>query len=170
MQTMTTDDKARFLQQSFVPLLLSIPYTTAPQWGKMNLQQMIEHFADAVRMSNGRLPAPRILTAPENMERMRSFLFSDLPFKENTANPLMPETPAPVRFTDLDDALGELQLQLNHFFAVFAVNTALETLNPFFGPLDYAGNVQLLYKHAVHHLRQFGVAVESKSNPVATGA
>lgn len=156
---MTIDAKARFLQESFVPFLLTIPSTTEPRWGKMNLQQMIEHFADAVRMSSGLLPAPRLLTPPENMGRMLEFLFSEKPFKENTANPMMPETPAPVRFADVEDALGELQEQLDHFFAIFDANTALETLNPFFGPLDYAGNVQLLYKHAQHHLRQFGVEI-----------
>ena len=32
----------------------------------------------------------------------------------------------------------------------------LESLNPIFGELDFNGNVQLLYKHALHHLRQFG--------------
>lgn len=156
---MPIEQKARFLREAFVPLLQSIPATTGPKWGKMNLQQMIEHFGDAVRMSSGRLAAPRQLTPQENLPRMRDFLFSDKPFKENTANPLMPETPAPVRFSSPDAALNELASQLDYFFTVFDASPALETLNPFFGMLDYNGNVQLLHKHAVHHLRQFGIEV-----------
>ena len=156
---MPIDHKARFLHEAFVPLLQTIPSTTAPLWGKMNLQQMIEHFGDAVRMSSGRLPAPRLLTPEESLPKMQAFMFSDKPFKENTANPLMPETPAPVRFISIEAAINELDAQLDHFFAVFKANPSFSTLNPFFGVLDYEGNVQLLYKHAVHHLRQFGVEV-----------
>jgi hypothetical protein len=154
---MPAEQKARLLRKALVPLLQSIPSTTAPRWGKMNLQQMIEHLGDAVRMSSGRLPAPRLLTPVENLPRMRDFLFSDKPFKENTPNPLLPDTPAPVRFSTFDAALDELELQLDYFFTVFDANPALETLNPFFGLLDFEGNVQLLHKHAAHHLRQFGV-------------
>jgi hypothetical protein len=33
----------------------------------------------------------------------------------------------------------------------------LTTRNPFFGDLNFAENVHLLHKHALHHLRQFGV-------------
>jgi hypothetical protein len=33
------------------------------------------------------------------------------------------------------------------------------TRNPIFGDLNYEQNVRLLYKHALHHLRQFGLTV-----------
>jgi hypothetical protein len=155
---MTTAEKAYFLKERFVPLLRSIPAHTPPQWGKMNLQQMVEHFGDAVKMSNGRLPAPRIFTEEANLPKMQAFLMSDKPFKENTPNPLMPEAPAPVRYSSFDAALSELKEQLEHFFATFAATPKLTTLNPFFGVLDYDMNVQLLYKHALHHLRQFGIS------------
>jgi hypothetical protein len=84
---MPAEQKARLLREAFVPLLQSIPATTAPRWGKMNLQQMIAHFGDAVRMSSGRLPAQRLLTPAENLPRMRDFLFGDKPFKENCKYP-----------------------------------------------------------------------------------
>jgi hypothetical protein len=151
--------KILFLQRQFIPLLRSIPHHTPPNWGKMNLQQMIEHFGDAVRMSSGRLPAPRLFTPEADLPRMQAFLASDKPFRENIPNPLMPESPAPPRFQNIDEAIDKLEVQLEHFFAVFAANPQLTTLNPFFGNLDYEGNVHLLYKHAVHHLRQFGVEV-----------
>jgi hypothetical protein len=44
-----------------------------------------------------------------------------------------------------------------YFFEVFEKDTALVTRNPFFGDLNFEQNVQLLYKHSLHHLRQFGV-------------
>ena len=46
---------------------------------------------------------------------------------------------------------------MNHFFAIFEENHQMTTLHPYFGQLDFDMNVQALYKHALHHLRQFGV-------------
>jgi hypothetical protein len=63
-------------------------------------------------------------------------------------------------FQSYEAAVSELKAQLEHFFASFAANPKLTTLNPFFGVLDYDMNVQLLHKHALHHLRQFGVEVQ----------
>ncbi len=79
------------------------------------------------------------------------------PFKENTKNPLLGETPLPLRKPTLQAAIDTLQEELNYFFSVFENNPALTTRNPIFGELDYAQHVQLLHKHALHHLRQFGL-------------
>ncbi len=150
--------KEQFLQKRFVPLLRELPSDTPPQWGKMTLQQMIEHFVDAVRVASGKLNVP-VVTLEEHLPKMHDFIRSDKPFRENTKNPIMPEVPAPVRQPTIHKALDKLQAELDYFFEVFAANQQLTTTNPIFGELDYNLNVQLLYKHAVHHLRQFGVAV-----------
>ena len=87
---------------------------------------------------------------------MRDWIMSDKPFRENTANPLMPEVPAPVRNPSVEDALRELDTEMKYFFTVFEQNNLNTTRNPFFGDLNFEQNVQLLYKHALHHLKQFG--------------
>ena len=152
-------DKEQFLKKSFVSLLQQIPSDRPPVWGKMSLQQMIEHFTDAVRTASGKLVTNTVFTKEENLPKMQAFLKSDKPFRENTPNPLMPEVPAPVRHASMGAATTELQGELDYFFDVFLANPQMYTTNPFFGNLDYDMNVQLLYKHAVHHLRQFGVEV-----------
>lgn len=58
------------------------------------------------------------------------------------------------------DALNALQAALDFFFETFYANSQFVTRNPFFGMLDFDRNVQLLYKHALHHLRQFGVEIK----------
>jgi hypothetical protein len=124
----------------------------------MSVQQMIEHYAgDAVRNASGRLKIDHIMTPPENLGRMREFMMSNKPFKENTKNPLMHEEPAPLRYKTVQAAIGALQQELIYFFEAFEKNPDLVTRNPFFGDLNFEQNVQLLYKHALHHLRQFGV-------------
>jgi len=153
--------KAEFLRSRFIPLLQQIPTDTKAAWGKMTLQQMVEHFADSVRIASGKTAHTDILTPFEHLDKMRNFLESDKPFKENTKNALMPEVPAPVRNPSKDDAIKELKKELEYFFTVFEKNKLQVTRNPFFGDLNYEQNTQLLYKHALHHLKQYGVEVQA---------
>jgi hypothetical protein len=151
-------EKENFLRTKLVTYLQRLNPDTKPLWGKMNVQQMIEHYAgDAVRNANGRLKIDKMVTPPENLNRMREFMLSDKPFKENTKNPLMSEEPAPLRYKTVQAAIGALQQELIYFFEAFEKDPKLVTRNPFFGDLTFEQNVQLLYKHALHHLRQFGV-------------
>lgn len=159
---MTIEEKAQFLQRQFVPRLQQLPTETKAAWGKMTVQQMIEHFADSVRIASGKVMHNDILTPDEQLEKMRGFLESEKPFRENTRNPLMPEVPAPVRNPSKEEAVKELKEEIGFFFAVFKENNLLITRNPFFGDLNFEQNIQLLYKHAQHHLRQFSPAASGK--------
>lgn len=153
-----TIEKENFLRTKLVPLLQRIDPSTPPRWGKMSFHQMVEHFGgDAVRTASGRLKFDTIVTAPEKLRSMREFMLSDKPFRENTRNPLMNEVPAPPRYKTVQAAIGALQMELILFFEAFKENPQLVTRNPFFGDLDFEQNVQLLHKHALHHLKQFGV-------------
>jgi hypothetical protein len=156
---MTIDEKAQFLRKQFVPFLKGLPTETRAAWGLMTVQQMIEHFTDSVRIASGKAVHTDVLTLPEHLDKMRNFLESDKPFRENTKNALMPEVPAPVRNPSRSEAIKELNEEIEFFFAVFKKNNLQVTRNPFFGDLNYEQNIQLLYKHALHHLRQFGVTV-----------
>ena len=151
-------EKENFLRTRLVTYLQRLDPATPPRWGKMNVQQMIEHYAgDAVRNANGRLKIDTIMTTPDHLTRLREFMMSDKPFKENTKNPLMEEDPVPLRYKTIQAAIGALQQELIYFFEAFEKTPELITRNPFFGDLNFEQNVQLLYKHALHHLRQFGV-------------
>ena len=151
-------EKENFLRTKLVIYLQQLDPATPPRWGKMNVQQMIEHFAgDAMRNASGRLKIDTILTPPENLERMREFMMSEKPFRENTMNPLLGEEPAPPRYKTVQAAIGALQEEIIYFFEAYEKDHRLIIRNPFFGDLNFEQNVQLLYKHALHHLRQFGV-------------
>ena len=151
-------EKENFLRTKFVAHLQQIPADKKPAWGKMNVQQMVEHFSgDALRCASGKLIFKEIILPDGQLEKMRAFMLSEKPFRENTKNPLMTEDPAPMRHQTLQAAIGELQEELITFFQVFEKDSQLITRNPFFGDLNFEENVQLLYKHALHHLKQFGV-------------
>ena len=154
-------EKENFLRTRLVSYLQRLDPATPPRWGKMNVQQMIEHYSgDAVRNASGRLKIDTILTPPERLQQMRDFMMSEKPFQENTRNPLMPEEPGPLNFKTIQAAIGALQQELIYFFEAYEKQPGLVIRNPFFGDLDFEQNVQLLYKHAIHHLKQFGVDVD----------
>ena len=148
--------KADFLRSEYITLLQQLPESTPHNWGKMDVRQMIEHMADYVRIANGKTPMA-VVTPEENIVRMQAFLQSEKPFKENTPNALMAEEPPPYRLSSKEAAIEELKSEIEDFFAVFAGNDGLKIANPFFGHLNYEMQVQLLHKHATHHLRQCGV-------------
>jgi hypothetical protein len=151
-------EKENFLRTKLVRYLQQLSPSISPLWGKMNVQQMVEHFTeDAVRVASGRKKFDTIVTPSDKLQRMRDFMMSDKPFKENTKNPLLGEDPASVRFKTVQAAIGALHEELIYFFEVFEKNPGLTTRNPLFGDLSFEQNVQLLHKHAIHHLRQFGV-------------
>ena len=154
----TIEEKADFLRNDYLPMLRALPASTPRLWGKLSQQGVVEHMADAVRMANGHDLYDCDLTEA-HIEKMHDFIRSEKPFRENTVNALLPAEPLPLRWDTKEEALEELQNEMNAFFDLFADDHARLVTNPFFGDLDYELWVRLLYKHAGHHLRQFGMDV-----------
>lgn len=151
-----TSEKAEFLRNKFVPLLATIPESRERAWGKMGLQQMIEHMSDAFREGSGKVTR-ELHTPPEHLSKMQEFLMSEKPFRENTPNKLMPDEPPMPKHKSIEGSLEDLKQEISDFFHVFAKEPSKKITNPFFGDLTYEQWVQLLHKHSLHHLRQFGV-------------
>ena len=151
-------EKEKFLRTKFISLLQQLELDTKPHWGKMNMQQMIEHFTDVMMVASGKIKLP-VVTPEDKLPRFREFMMSEKPFKENTRSPVLGEEPAPLKKHTKEAAIGKLKEELIHFFENFEKNSGLITSNPVFGPLNFEENIQLLYKHALHHLKQFGVQV-----------
>lgn len=148
-------NKLDFLQHRFVTIIASLPPDTTPRWGKMNLQQMVEHMTDSIQIATEKIK-PNYHQTTEVTEKMKSFMMSEKPFRENTPNPLMSETPLPTRFDKLQDSLDELQAEIDLFAKHFQDDQQKMVKNPFFGELTGTEWTHLLHKHAMHHLSQFG--------------
>lgn len=153
-------EKENFLRNKFIGCLQRLDATTKPLWGKMNVQQMIEHFIEVVMVANGKIKM-NIVTPADKLPRYREFMMSETPFKENTKSPVLPEEPSPLKYATKQAAIGVLHEELIDFFEVFDKNPSMRTTHPAFGALDLAENVQIMHKHAVHHLKQFGVELYS---------
>lgn len=145
-----------FITVTFFEKLSAVSADTPPAWGRMNLQQMVEHLTDSIRYANGKDIQTEIVTPSERLPAVRDFLYSEKEFRPNTRNAKMGEEPAPVRHPDLSAAIRELQEDVAAYVARFSPDQAHTERNPFFGDLDFDGWNRLLYKHFLHHLRQFG--------------
>ena len=153
------DKKAYFLRNDLVRLISQIEPATERKWGKMNATQMVEHMSDALRQASGKVKY-ELVTPKQYIPKMQAFLMSEKPFKENTENSLLPDEPEPAKHNNITDAHNELRDEISNFFLVFDNNPNTIITNPFFGELNYEMWVQLLHKHAWHHLNQFGVESE----------
>jgi len=151
-------EKENFIRTKLVSLLQKLKNDEPARWGKMNVQQMIEHFTDVMMVASGKIKLP-IVTPADKLPRLREFMFSEKPFKENTKSPVLAEEPAPLKKHTKEASIGKLQEELIHFFEAFEKYPGLTTINPVFGELDFDANIQLLYKHALHHLKQFGIVI-----------
>lgn len=150
-----TDPKIAFLQNDIIPLLYKLDPLQKGKWGKMDGQQMVEHLRDICKVASGKIVLPLVNTDPEKLAQARSFLMSELPFRENTKVPVMPEEPRPHKYSSLEVAISKTEEELKEIFTVYTSNPSLVLMHPIFGELNYAEQVQYLDKHFRHHLRQF---------------
>jgi hypothetical protein len=148
--------KLSFLLNEYPLLLRKIDPLSKGHWGKMNVQQMIEHMTDSVREANGK--QLRTLVTPEDrLPKMKEFLMSEKEFRPETKNALMGDDPAPVNKASVKEAIDELEIELGDFVNRFKNDNESRITNPFFGELNFEEWIQLLHKHAIHHLKQFGI-------------
>lgn len=129
---------------------------TAPKWGILTPQHMVEHLVSSWRISNGKAQAPCI-TPEERLSALRQFLFSDKPFQKNIKNPILPEGLTPLRKKNLEEANQQLVNEIRDFFAYFEEHPNSKPIHPIFGELDKEGWLLFQEKHIKHHFEQFGL-------------
>jgi hypothetical protein len=152
-----TQERLSFLQHQFIPILKASNPTTPPKWGKMSFQHMVEHMVLTFKNANGKMKIDEMKTPPEKIQAFQDFIMSDKEFRENTKSPSFPEDPLPLHFATAEEGINKLEKEINDFVKVFEANPGMTTRNPVFGDLNFELAVNLLYKHSIHHLKQFGL-------------
>lgn len=151
------NNKLDFIHNKLVPILNNLPAGQAGNWGKMNAQQMVEHLANFFKVSTNKINFP-LVTPAEHLPKYKAFLLSDKVFRENTKAPVLPDEPFDVTHAAMQDAIDELQEEINAFVSFFTTaDGSTTTQHPVFGDLNFEEWVLLHYKHVTHHAGQFGL-------------
>ena len=146
--------KEKFIRKDFIAMLHTLSASQKGLWGVMNAQEMVEHMSYSFRMANGK-EKYELITPAENVERMQAFVMSDREFKPNTKNVLLPEIAVAAQKANMEDSIQEFKNEVEDFFAYFKNHPQAVLMNPFFGELNFEGWMALLYKHCLHHAKQF---------------
>jgi hypothetical protein len=125
-------------------------------WGRMNVNQMLCHVTDQIRMAIGEKKT-KFVGNPILKTIVKWLVLGGLPIpkgKVPTADELNQEKNGtqPVGF--LDD-LNQLIKIINEFENKYPKSSTI--VHPAFGPFSMGQWGRLIYLHLDHHLRQFGV-------------
>ncbi len=151
-------DYRKILDQDFIDLLKILPPSTAPLWGSMNAQQMVEHLALVVNISNGRFPQTPTADPEKLAYRRTRFFEKDVPMPRNFQPPFIAPNPVPLRYENMLAAIQKLQNSLALFHVYFIENQT--AIHPFFGAMNYDEWLQFHFRHFRHHFTQFGLLPE----------
>jgi hypothetical protein len=123
----------------------------APLWGRMSAPQMIAHLTQAVLMATGELPVADRKT-PLRFPPLKQFAVYLMPFPRGlpTAPELLARRPAGDWAREVAELRGAVERFVSHG------RTASWARHPAFGALSAHAWGVLTYRHADHHLRQFG--------------
>lgn len=125
-----------------------------PQWGKMDVAQMVKHCQMPLLIANGKMKSLKKIGILKKMafKLFKPLMYNDKAFPKNLSGPK--------EFTVTDPQVFELErdqliIAINEFH-----NKALNMhwpKHPYFGNLTTGQSGKMQYKHLDHHLRQFGV-------------
>lgn len=122
-----------------------------PQWGKMNVAQMLAHLQMPIGNALGIYTLPRTLLGRIVGPLVKRGMYSEKPFKRNS-----PTDPSFVMTGHEKNFEKEKQGMIT-IVNDFKEENIKNEIHPFFGTLTKEQWSKAMYKHIDHHLRQFGV-------------
>ncbi|QHS55641.1 hypothetical protein GWR56_08855 [Mucilaginibacter sp. 14171R-50] len=134
-------------------LLVTLDAGTAPLWGNMNPQQMIEHLIDQVQYTNGtKIPTCDVSPRQAAAAKQRG-IYTDEPIPRNV---ILGKLPDSLLYPDMQAAIDQLMAELESFDRFFK-EPGITVLHGGFGPMNYTEWLIWHHKHFTHHLTQFGL-------------
>jgi hypothetical protein len=140
-------------RQATVDRVVRLTPSSRGLWGRMTAEEMLSHLGKALRMALGDLTVAPVGKAIFTVFPVKHLLAFVLPFPKNvpTAHELLPAPTASVEV--MRDEVVEL---LGRFATV--PHEGNGPRHPLFGVLTWKQWGVLQYRHADHHLRQFGIS------------
>lgn len=149
-------NRQQFLKHILMDAIDSLTEQIQPLWGKMSAQHMVEHLIWAFELSTGKVKIQCKL--PENIiDRPKKLLFTNKPTPRNFKNPVLSDSPSPLRFSSLADSKSALRKEINLFYEHIIDKPEAIHNHPILGPIGTEDWECVHFKHCYHHLLQFGL-------------
>jgi oxepin-CoA hydrolase/3-oxo-5,6-dehydrosuberyl-CoA semialdehyde dehydrogenase len=145
---------------NYLILLDNLSNKDKPKWGVMTPQHMVEHLAQAVQSSNGKIVLSEYMPPTEKLPLLKRILLGPRPFPKNFVNTVVGSELRPIKNINLADAVMSLKTELDDLESYFKNNPTAKPINPTFGPLNEEEWIRFHEKHFTHHLKQFGLINE----------
>ena len=128
----------------------ALDVNSTPEWGKMNLYQMVKHCTQWEQMIAGEIPCKRsFIGRIFGKMALKNFMKADKPIMRNA--PTAPE----LKVTETNGDIAAQKAQWVALFEKNAQSPAPYFMHPFFGKMTREQIGCLAYRHIDHHLRQF---------------
>lgn len=150
-----------FLRGLLMDALASLGDGSKSRWGRMTAQQMVEHLAWSFELSTGRAQV-ECPTPEAELERMKRFLYRNRPSPPDFMNPALVDGLPPLRHRSLDEARAALGAEMARFLEHARAEPDAVHTHPVFGPIRMEEWSRTHFKHAYHHLLQFGLVEAPK--------
>ena len=139
-------------RQELATRINSLTQQNNAQWGKMNVYQMLKHMTMCEDMFHGKIKLSRVfigrLIGPMILKKV---LKDEKPFGKNS-----PTAPI-LKITETNGDIETQKKELISRLEQYSNYNEQGFVHPFFGALTKEQVGLFVYKHADHHLRQFGV-------------
>lgn len=130
-----------------------------PGWGRMTPQQMVEHLTWAFELSTGQAHVECPLPEAQR-ERLKAFLHDNRPTPREFMNPVLASGLPPLRHAGLAGAKAALRVEVDRFLQQANATPGVMHTHPVLGPIAMEEWARSHFKHAYHHLLQFGLVGE----------
>jgi Protein of unknown function (DUF1569) len=129
----------------------SLSAASTARWGKMNVTEMLQHLRLSARMTVGELEVPSANKRVFQMFPLKHLILYVLPFPKGA-----PTAPAllPAAAESFEEERAAVLTLLDQIGA--GPKEGAGPAHPLFGTLSWPEWGTVTYKHADHHLKQFG--------------
>ncbi len=149
--TPTLTDSAT--RNALVARVVALRPDATRRWGKMTIQQMLWHVAEAYRVAFGDVTAREQSSwISRHVIRLIAF-YAPFPWPKN--GPTLPPFDAVLQKPALDADFDKLRSVVVELIGRMAERNMEGAVHPFFGPLSHEEWEHWGWRHMDHHLRQF---------------
>lgn len=148
----TTAEYKQFLTQDCMDLFAKLQADTAPKFGIMTPQHMVEHLIWTAKSMSKRHGEPDPAAA-EKQAKWQMFL-------QNPTFKHMPKDDAKLgdlKYGSLEEAIAQIPAAVERIYAPFEADEHFKAYNPMMGEIDFEAAQRFHHAHFRYHLDQFGL-------------